>query len=357
MSGHPFHRTIRRRLIAVVMATCTIATADASAAPQIIGIAAAILNDVRITSAASSQFRPATLRQRVALADRVRTGQRSQLQMLLLDKSLFTIGANAQLTIDRYVYDPNGGRYFSASVAKGAFRFMSGSPDRKGTSSIHTPVATIGIRGTIVEGVIGEDAVSIMKGERGAGRGIGGDPAVASLIILRGPGPQRQGNATVGEITVANGGQTVTLDRPLLAVYVPEVGAAPIGPFTISLPGLGRLHDLIFPMFQEWRASPAPSTDQPIYPYRVRKSIPEMPVPYREESSPPPQYQGPGWPQLPNVRPSQRPSRGTATTDKTPRQSPPNTSSASPYQPPPNASSDSPNSQPPASSPNLKSGR
>ena len=213
-----------------------------------------MLNDVRIKPAIAPQPHRAALRERVALADQVQTGQRSQLQMLLLDRSVFTVGANARLTIDRYVYDPNSGRSFSATVAKGAFRFMSGQPDRRGTSSINTPVASIGIRGTIVEGVIGKDAIEIAKQERGIGRGLKADAETASLIILRGPGAQTQGNTAVGAISVTASGQTVELDRPMLATFVPAAGAPPTPPFTISLAGLARISALVIPSVAVRRA-------------------------------------------------------------------------------------------------------
>lgn len=233
--------------LAAALALALGGVATAAGGPQIVGIAAAVLNDVRIKPVAAPQPHRAALRERVALADQVQTGQRSQLQMLLLDRSVFTVGANARLTIDRYVYDPATGRAFSATVAKGAFRFMSGQPDRRGASSIQTPVASIGIRGTIVEGVIGKDAIEIAKQERGLGRGVKGDAETASLIVLRGPGPMTQGNTSVGAISVTASGQTVELDRPLLATYVPAAGAAPSPPFTISLAGLARISALVIP--------------------------------------------------------------------------------------------------------------
>ena len=228
--------------------------ATAAGGPQVVGIAAAVLNDVRIKPAIAPQPHRAALRERVALADQLQTGQRSQLQMLLLDRSVFTVGANARLTIDRYVYDPNAGRSFSASVAKGAFRFMSGQPDRRGSSSINTPVAAIGIRGTIVEGVIGKDAIEIAKQERGLDRHIKADEDTASLIVLRGPGPQTQGNTSVGAISVTASGHTVELDRPLLATYVPAAGAPPSAPFMISLAGLARISALVLPSVAMRRA-------------------------------------------------------------------------------------------------------
>ena len=170
----------------------------AAGAPQVVGINAAVLNNVRIRSAGAPQAHIAVVRQRVALADEVQTGGRSQLQVLLLDKSVFTVGANARLTIDRFVYDPNrGARSMAASVTKGAFRFLSGRPDRAGTTSIRTPIATIGVRGTIVEGVVGEQAALIAAGEA-LGRPVRSDPETASLIILRGPGKRTQGQCAAG---------------------------------------------------------------------------------------------------------------------------------------------------------------
>jgi hypothetical protein len=160
----------------------------------------------------------------------------------------------------------------TASVAKGAFRFMSGRSDRGGSSSINTPVAAIGIRGTIVEGVVGAAAIDIASGEREIDRNIGGDPATASLVILRGPGARTQGKLPPGAITVTAANETVSLDQPMLAAYVPRRGAAPVGPFKISLAGLARVQALIFPSLAEQLASETPDAPSPELP--VRSSYP-----------------------------------------------------------------------------------
>lgn len=256
--------------------------AATAAAPQVVGITSAILNDVRIANAASARPRPAILRERVALADQVQTGQRSQLQVMLLDRSVFTVGANARLTIDRFVYDPSGSRSLTASVAKGAFRFMSGRPVRAGASSINSPVAAIGIRGTIVDGVVGQDAVDIVGGERGVNIGANHDPEGATLVVLRGPGRRTQGGLTVGALTVTAGNRSVELDQPMLAAYVPYRGAAPIGPFTMSVAGLARLQDLIFPSLAERKAAIVTSEAQPY--------LPPPPPPPRGRGYRPPQF-------------------------------------------------------------------
>lgn len=232
-----------RAFAALLLAAGLAGGSVSAAAPSIVGIAAAVVNDVQIKGSAARQFAKAALRQRVAMADQVQTGGGSRLQLLLLDRSKFTVGANARLTIDRFVYDPKGSS-MSASVAKGAFRFMSGRTGSAGGKSIKAPAATIGIRGTLLDGVVGPEAVAIARGERDIRGNVRHDPATATLVVLRGPGPRRQGNDAVGAVDVEAGGQTATLDRPLAAAYVPFAGAPPIT-FTISSPGIAKLNDLL----------------------------------------------------------------------------------------------------------------
>lgn len=215
---------------------------------QAVGINAAIRNKVEIRGAATKKVRPAVLRERVILNDEVRTGAASQLQILLLDRTTFTVGANARVAVDRFVYDPAANsRSTGVSVAKGAFRFMSGRNARRpsGSVSVRTPVATIGVRGTIFEGVVGEDAIRIASREPAVGKKVKARKDEASLIVLRGPGPRTQGDTRPGAIDVTVGASLVTLDRPGLAVYAPRNGAPPIGPFPISAAGLQALQSLL----------------------------------------------------------------------------------------------------------------
>lgn len=239
-----------KRLVLIAATALTLAALPAQA-QQAVGVASAVQNDVRLRKPGGPIPRPVALRQRIALADQIQTGAKSQLQMLLLDKSIFTVGPNARVTIDRYVYDPNrNSRSMGVSVGRGAFRFMSGSRTSGGGSSINTPVAAIGVRGTIVEGVVGENAVLIGLNEPAIAR-VRGDRETASLIVLRGPGRGTQGNVAPGAIDVTAGGRTVTADRPMQAIYVPYAGAAPIGPFVISNSGLSQLQSVLFPALAE----------------------------------------------------------------------------------------------------------
>jgi len=234
-------------LSAIVLSSLAVAQST----PQAVGVASAIVREARLSNARITKPRPLVLRERIALADLIQTGKKSQAQLMLLDRSVFSIGANARLRIDRFVYDPSAGRSMGATVVKGAFRFMSGRPARQNGSTISTPVATIGIRGTIVEGVVGKKAIDIAKGEVAKSAMRNADSDSATLVVLRGPGAATQGADQPGAVTVEAGGASVELDAPMLAAFVPRPGARPVGPFVISAAGLRMLGDEIFPAFSQ----------------------------------------------------------------------------------------------------------
>ena len=232
--------------VAAALAAASMTASPVLAQAGAVGVNAAIRNKVEIRS--GRQVKPAVLRARVLLNDEVRTGAASQLQILLLDRTTFTVGANARVAVDRFVYDPrSNSRSTGVSVTKGAFRFMSGRTAGRpsGPVSVRTPVATIGIRGTIFEGVVGEDAIRIASQEAAVGRKVKSNKSEASLIVLRGPGPRTQGDVRPGAIDVTAGGRMAVLDEPGLAVYAPRNGAPLIGPFRISAAGLQALQSLL----------------------------------------------------------------------------------------------------------------
>lgn len=231
---------------AAALACTSLVASPVLAQANAVGIEAAIRNKVEIRAAATKKVKPAVLHDRVFLGDQVQTDKASQLQILLLDRSTFTVGASARVTIDRFVYDPNANsRSVGISVARGAFRFMSGRSLGKpsGPVTVRTPVATIGIRGTIFEGVVGEEAEKIAEREPGVGK-VKSDSDEASLIVLRGPGPRTQGDTNPGAIDVTAGDRTVTLNEADLAAYVPRRGAVPIV-FRLSPAGLLALQSLL----------------------------------------------------------------------------------------------------------------
>jgi hypothetical protein len=155
------------------------------------------------------------------------------------------------VTIDRFVIDTErtaGGA--SASVARGAFRFVSGRGGAR-SGAVRTPVASIGVRGTVVETVVGPDALAVLDGEAGLPP-FSGSPDDATLIVLRGPGPQGSGFDTPGAIDVTHGDTVHTLERPGLAIFAWSGGT--FGPFELSDQASARLSALL-------RGGPTSNTD------------------------------------------------------------------------------------------------
>jgi hypothetical protein len=217
------------------------------AAAQTVGANAVVINDVRMSTQAEPTVHAARVRERVSLGNPVHTGRASHLQILLLDGTSFQIGANSQLVIDRFVYDPQqSASAVGATVARGSFRFISGSPThrRPGQSGIQTPAATIGVRGTIVEGAVGPEAIELARREPNLAGVDQADPETATLILLRGPGAGIPG-VTPGAIDVTAGGVTVPVETVGYAVFIPRAGAQPIGPFLITDDGLAQLATLL----------------------------------------------------------------------------------------------------------------
>ena len=97
----------------------------------------------------------------------IQTAAESEGEFVLRDGTKLALGPNAELILDRFVYDPaNKDGNIVINVTKGAFRFMSGSA-KKTAYTIKTPVASIGVRGTVFDGYVdddGEIAVLLMDG-------------------------------------------------------------------------------------------------------------------------------------------------------------------------------------------------
>jgi ferric-dicitrate binding protein FerR (iron transport regulator) len=134
-------------LMSALIASVMILPGEAFCAQQI-GVAAAVNNQVEGLS--GSAARRLMAGSGVFANERVRTGDASTAQLLFLDKTTVSIGPKAELTLDKFVFDPNRGRgQVVLDVLRGAVRFATGSQNPS-NYSIKTAVATIGIRGSIV---------------------------------------------------------------------------------------------------------------------------------------------------------------------------------------------------------------
>ena len=104
---------------------------------------------------ASSQRPNATMRSlsigaEVVRNERITTDTGGRAQLMFLDQTAITVGANSEVTIDEFVYNPAQDTGTAAvSVGRGVMRFVGGRLSKSQDATIRTPVATIGIRGAI----------------------------------------------------------------------------------------------------------------------------------------------------------------------------------------------------------------
>jgi hypothetical protein len=197
-----------------LLAAFLLAAAAPAAALVDIGVAAAVRGSVNAT-APGAAGRVVETGKAIYQNDKVVTGAESKLQVLLLDESAFTVGPNSEMVLDEFVFDPAtaDGRV-AARVMKGGFRFVSGKIALKDPSrmKVATPVATIGIRGTMVGGEI--------------------KPGEATIVLL-GPGAGNNADEKGGAITVGNDLGSVDIDKDGWGVTVKD-GQAPGKPFELS---------------------------------------------------------------------------------------------------------------------------
>ena len=106
----------------------------------------------------------------VRLNDELTTGADGHLQVTFRDDTVLTLGQDARVVVDRYVFDPEQGvGDVLLTTTQGAFRFATGRIKELSEKNITvaTPVAEIGIRGTEFWGgpVDGEYSVLLLTGE------------------------------------------------------------------------------------------------------------------------------------------------------------------------------------------------
>jgi FecR protein len=161
-----------------------------------IGVAAAVRDAVQGTVGGATA--PLGTGTSVYQNEVISTGDQSMAQLLFLDQTSLSIGPKSEVKLDRFVYDPDrkqGDVVLEAS--RGAFRFITGAQDPK-SYTLKTPVATIGVRGTILD------------------YGLENGRLVIRLV---------EGNA----IITLDDGKTITLDDPGDAIVILTDGTV-IGP-------------------------------------------------------------------------------------------------------------------------------
>jgi hypothetical protein len=80
----------------------------------------------------------------------IETEAESATQLVFLDETTLTVGPDSTVVLDSFIFDPDPSKAaFVMTATKGIFRFASGKLP-KNAYRLHTPAATIGIRGTVL---------------------------------------------------------------------------------------------------------------------------------------------------------------------------------------------------------------
>jgi len=182
------------------------------------GVSAAVRGQVALNRLQVAVGRQVIGGEPILLQDAIQSGQRSGMQILLLDETVFTIGPESELVIDEFVYDPktNAGK-LSAEITKGVFRFVSGkiAHEKPEDMNVKLPSGTLGVRGTMVAGRV--------------------DPTSrGSRLVLLGEGPENDTGSPAGAFLACNAGKCVRINRPGYGTIIEGPDSPPVTPFLFS---------------------------------------------------------------------------------------------------------------------------
>jgi hypothetical protein len=112
----------------------------------------------QVTGLLEQNLRSLTLDDQVYFNEVIESGDESATEIRFQDDTTLTIGPNTKITLDSVVYDPDPSKAeFIVSITNGVLRLATGTLSSS-AYKLNTPVATVGVRGTVVNaGVAGSD--------------------------------------------------------------------------------------------------------------------------------------------------------------------------------------------------------
>jgi ferric-dicitrate binding protein FerR (iron transport regulator) len=167
-----------------------------------IGEAIIIKNEVlRVAESSGTQI---NVGDGVLRNETVQTGADSAARFVMADSTNLSLGANASVKLDRTVFnDEHTYRDIAIRLTTGAFRFVTGHSE-KTAYKITTPLATIGVRGTILDILSQKGQTTVVLQE--------GAASVCTLgfqcMQLTEPGDTAIINLTGGKTTISKTGNT-----------------------------------------------------------------------------------------------------------------------------------------------------
>jgi hypothetical protein len=221
--------SLDRTILLVCIYTAGLAvvlSGGAAAQQKTIGAATRIVHVV--TGALSSKEEPAVLRAGIDVFSNeiVKTAEDSAALLVFQDKTELSIGADSEIVLDRFVFDPDPNKSAVAvSILSGVARFSTGVLP-KSAYTIRTPSATMSVRGTTL-------VITVEPGQAN-------NPIFPEEKVQPGK-PRRQGfscddplarrtqvDVTTGAVAVTAQGETVQVDTGHSSTV--ECGSPPSAP-------------------------------------------------------------------------------------------------------------------------------
>ena len=189
-----------RRIAGIIAVTVLMGFLSSAQAVETVTIGNSAVVVRTVTGTLGEEDRKISLRDDVYHNELIETAEKSAIEIIFLDETKLALGANSSLILDIVVFDPDPEKStFIITTTKGVFRFVTGNLPKK-SYTIHTPNATIGIRGTVF-------TLSVLPA-------IQEDGSVATIVELN----LEAGAADIigcqgDRILLEHGGQSVTLTK------------------------------------------------------------------------------------------------------------------------------------------------
>ena len=185
------------KLLSRFIAILVVFVSTCAAAAPIVGTVTKVEKQAQIGSTTAVVGTP------VHMNDELRTGRNARLQVTFIDDTLLTVGDDARVVIDRYVFDPDANTGVMAlNASRGAIRFATGRLSKMQNKDIKvtTPAAALAVRGT-------EFWVGLLDLQYG-------------VLLLSKTGSVDVGNSD-GEVTLSAPGQGTDIPPALKDEYAP----------------------------------------------------------------------------------------------------------------------------------------
>jgi hypothetical protein len=144
-------KMILRSCVVFIFALCFAGTLAVSSAQAQARVGEAVLVQNEVLRVSVSSTAPINVGDGLLRDETVRTGTDSATRLVMADSTNLSLGPNAAIKLDRTVFDDEHTyRDIAVRLTTGAFRFVTGHSE-KAAYKITTPLATIGVRGTVLD--------------------------------------------------------------------------------------------------------------------------------------------------------------------------------------------------------------